>query len=71
MKTQSNPPDAPIRLEYLNDAITLTRAQWASNCRAGLVHRIGGRRFVIGVDNQRGVRTIIPVNLIEERPAAR
>jgi len=62
----TNARDAPARLEYRNQPITLTRSQWASNCRLGLVHRIEGRRYVIGIDNRRGVRTLTPVNLTEE-----
>jgi hypothetical protein len=65
IKTERQAGNARARLEYRNEPITLTRAQWASNCRLGLVHRIGGRRYVIGIDNQQGVRTVTPVNLIE------
>ena len=64
-KTKPQARDAPIRLEYRNEPITLTRSQWASNCRLGLVHRIGGQRYVIGIDNRQCLRTLTPVNLIE------
>lgn len=65
MKTRRQARDRPARLEYRNEPVTLTRSQWASNCRLGMVHRIAGQRYVIGIDNRRGVRTLTPVNLID------
>jgi hypothetical protein len=70
LSTSEQQFDARERLHYGQSPVALTRAQWAAAVRRGLTHRLGGQRFVIQLDRQRGVRTISPVDLVERRLTA-